>query len=211
MSVCVCTRPYATRNTPPTSGPKWELHCFQHLVFSIWMMLFFWQNGKIRCKQGLCSQHRGLMERNKETHYWPSLSPNWAIWWVACLISCNSYEICAVAHTEWEGSLSWFNCHYYIDIFTWPRIHIDVWGDYDIHYYLIPVGGGIALLRRQQVLNQKNIQRIWILLLQTIHRSPLLGAILLVTVYDKWHNKGGGISNIVRSSNNCEEMYGIWE
>lgn len=78
-------------------------------------------------------------------------------------------------------------------------------------YYLIPVGGGIALLRRQQVLNQKNIQRIWILLLQTIHLSPLSGTILLVTVYDKWYNKGGDISNIVRSSNNCEDMDGIWE
>lgn len=49
-------------------------------------------------------------------------------------------------------------------------------------YYPIPVGGGIALLRHQQVLNQKNIQRIWILLLQTIYLSPLSGAILLVTV-----------------------------
>lgn len=47
-------------------------------------------------------------------------------------------------------------------------------------YYLFPVGGGIALLRHQQVLNQKNIQRI-----QTIYCSPLSGTILLVTVYDK--------------------------
>lgn len=82
--------------------------------------------------------------------------------------------------------------YWYIYTASHPYWHLRrLWHTLLDLYFLIPVGGGIALLRHQQALNQKNIQRICILLLQTIHLFPLSGAILLVTVYDKWYNKGG--------------------
>lgn len=172
--------------------------------------------GKRGVNRALSMASRVKGTENTEKLLAHAVQPNLTNWCVVCLISCNTHDICPEAHTKRAECLSWFHFHYYIEIVTLPRIHIDIWGDYKVHF-----GAGIWNWPSLQphLLNLCPINSSWwwyctveaaISIKSEEHSDnldfiapnppplPPFGAIFLVTVYDKWYNKGGISAILVR-------------